>query len=199
MRAVLGIGNPGTKYQRNKHNAGFLILDYFANLKSLKFKASKGEYYIATGSINRLDFSLIKPTTFVNNSGIAAKHFVEQHNINVEDLLVVCDDINLETGKIRARRFGGDGGHNGLASIIYHLNSNRFPRLRIGIGNYFEEGQLSDYVLSDFADDELKLLSESFETSKILIEEFIIGGIDAMLNANSKLGNENSSSTVNNT
>ncbi|GBD86255.1 peptidyl-tRNA hydrolase [bacterium BMS3Abin03] len=191
MRAVLGIGNPGTIYQRNKHNAGFLILDQFANSKSLKFKASKGKYYIATGTVNKSDFSLIKPTTFVNNSGIAAQHFIEQHNINIEDLLVICDDINLEPGKIRVRRSGGDGGHNGLASIIYHLNSNRFPRLRIGIGNDFEEGRLSDYVLSDFTDDELKLLSESFETSKILIEEFITGGVDAMLNANSRLKNEN--------
>ena len=191
MRIILGIGNPGVSYQRNKHNAGFLILDYYANSISLKFKPSKGEYYSANGSVGQSYFSLIKPTTYVNNSGIAAKQLIEEHNIDVEDLLIVCDDINLEMGKIRVRRYGGDGGHNGLASIIYHLNSNRFPRLRIGIGNNFEEGRLSDYVLSDFTDEELKILSRSFETSQILIEAFITGGIESMLNANSKLGSEN--------
>ncbi len=190
----MGIGNPGTRYQRNRHNAGFLILDYFANLKSLRFQPSKGDYYLARGKINNSEFCLVKPTTYVNNSGVAALHLVETYNVNLHDLLVVCDDVNIDTGKIRVRKSGGDGGHNGLASIIYHLNSNQFPRLRIGIGNNFKDGELSDYVLSDFSEDEMKLLSGTFKTSAALIEAFITGGVEEMLNENSKLGKESQSS-----
>lgn len=184
------------KYQRNRHNAGFLVLNYFAESHSLSFKPAKGDYYFCEGSIEGYRFFLIKPTTYVNGSGIAAKQFVESYEIEVKDLLVVCDDVNLETGKLRVRKSGGDGGHNGLASIIYHLNSDQFPRLRFGIGNDFEQGFLSDYVLSDFTENEQNILHESIKNASNLIKEFICGGIDAMLIANSKLYNENKSSEI---
>jgi peptidyl-tRNA hydrolase, PTH1 family len=195
VRAVLGIGNMGLRYQRNRHNAGFLILDYFAQNHFVKFKAAKGDYYISEGELNRTLFFLIKPSNYVNNSGVAAAQFLEKHKIDILDLLVVCDDVNLKLGKIRVRRNGGDGGHNGLASIIYHLNSDQFPRLRVGIGNDFKEGELSSFVLDDFNEDENKILKTVLEDSSFLIEEFISGGIEAMLNANSKLYNSNDSST----
>ncbi len=197
MRAVLGIGNIGLRYQRNRHNAGFLVLDYFAQNRSIKFKAAKGDYYFCEGDLNQAHYFLIKPSNYVNNSGVAALQFLEKHKIDISDLLVVCDDVNMEMGKLRVRKSGGDGGHNGLASIIYHLNSDQFPRLRIGIGSDFNEGELSSYVLDDFSENDAKIFKTVLKDSSHLVEEFIIGGIEALLNANSKLYNNDSSPEIN--
>lgn len=197
MRAVLGIGNIGLRYQRNRHNAGFLVLDYFAQNRSIKFKAAKGDYYICEGDLNQVHYFLIKPSNYVNNSGVAALQFLEKHKIDISDLLVVCDDVNMKMGKLRVRKSGGDGGHNGLASIIYHLNSDQFPRLRIGIGSDYNEGELSSYVLDDFSENDAKIFKTVLKDSSHLVEEFIIGGIEALLNANSKLYNNDSSPEIN--
>ena len=197
MRVVLGIGNIGSRYQRNRHNAGFLVLDYFAQNRSIKFKAAKGDYYFCEGDLNQVHYFLIKPSNYVNNSGVAALQFLEKHKIDISELLVVCDDVNMEMGKLRVRKSGGDGGHNGLASIIYHLNSDQFPRLRIGIGSDFNEGELSSYVLDDFSENDAKIFKTVLKDSSHLVEEFIIGGIEALLNANSKLYNNDSSPEIN--
>jgi len=197
VRCILGIGNPSVKYTRNRHNAGFLILDNFAASKSLELIAAKGDYFFVLGKHKNESYLLIKPTTYVNKSGQAASEVVEEYKIELFDFLVVCDDINIKTGDIRIRRSGGDGGHNGLASIIYNFNSDQFPRLRIGISNDFSEGQLSSYVLSDFNMDEEKILSTVTKKSILLIEEFIEGGYEAMLNANSKLKNDESAAKIN--
>ena len=197
MRVILGIGNIGLRYQRNRHNAGFLVLDFFAQNRSIKFRAAKGDYYFCEGDLNQVHYFLIKPSNYVNNSGIAALQFLDKHKIDISDLLVVCDDVNMKMGKLRVRKSGGDGGHNGLASLIYHLNSNQFPRLRIGIGSDFNEGKLSSYVLDDFSEDDAKILKTVLKDSSLLIEEFIIGGIEALLKANSKLYNNESSTEIN--
>jgi PTH1 family peptidyl-tRNA hydrolase len=197
VRAVLGIGNIGLRYQRNRHNAGFLVLDYFAQNRSIKFKAAKGDYYFCEGALNQVHYFLIKPSNYVNNSGVAALQFLEKHKIDISDLLVVCDDVNMKMGKLRVRKSGGDGGHNGLTSIIYHLNSDQFSRLRIGIGSDFNEGELSSYVLDDFSENDAKILKTVFKDSSLLVEEFIVGGIEALLNANSKLYNNDSSPEIN--
>jgi len=197
VRAVLGIGNIGLRYQHNRHNAGFLVLDYFAQNRSIKFRAAKGDYYFCEGDLNQVHYFLIKPSNYVNNSGVAALQFLEKHNIDISDLLVVCDDVNMKMGKLRVRKSGGDGGHNGLASLIYHLNSNQFPRLRIGIGSDFNEGELSSYVLDDFSENDAGTLKTMLKDSSLLVEEFIIGGIEALLNANSKLYNNDSSPEIN--
>jgi PTH1 family peptidyl-tRNA hydrolase len=187
VRIVLGIGNPGKKYLYTRHNAGFLLLDYFAEKNKLNFKASKLDYYYAEGKTGNAGFSLIKPSTYVNNSGIAALQALQKYDAGVQDLLVLNDDVNLPAADVRIKAFGGDGGHNGLKSIIYHLNSNEFPRIRIGIGADFEKGEMADYVLSTFSEDDFKLLKDPFDMGCILIEEFIKGGVKQMLDANSRL------------
>lgn len=197
MRGILGIGNPGSNYMRNRHNAGFLILDTLAKSKSLEFRPAKGDYYFALGKQNEESYCLIKPTTFVNRTGQAALQVIEEYKIDLVNLLVVCDDVNLKTGHFRIRKSGGDGGHNGLASLIYDFNSDLFPRLRIGIGNKFEEGQLSSYVLSDFSDEEEKILAAVIENSILLINEFIIDGYGAMQDLNSRLKNDESTEAIN--
>jgi len=190
LRVILGIGNPGSKYELTRHNAGFMALDYFAIKHRLKFKPSKKDYYKAGGTISATDFFLVKPTTYVNLSGIAALDIINEFNINPEDLLIVADDINIEEGRIRIKKGGSDGGHNGLKSLIYHLQTNNFPRLRIGIGNDFESGAMSDYVLDKFNDNTLVQLKPSFDLCNDLILQFIIGGIKSMSDHFSKISKE---------
>lgn len=191
MRIIFGIGNPGTRYQLNRHNAGFLLADYFARQKSSNFTFSKFEYQYSEGEIDNNPYALIKPSTFVNLSGIALKQCCDFYNVSTESVLILVDDINLENAEIRIRNSGSDGGHNGLKSIIYHLNTDEVPRLRIGIGNNFEQGFLSDYVLSNFSESEFSELIKSFELSTHLIDSFITGGYDKMLFTYSQWKNQN--------
>ena len=190
MRAIIGIGNPGSSYQFNRHNAGFILVDYFAKLNSINFIPSKNNYYQASGTINQDNYVLIKPTTYVNKIGIAAAEVVENFNLPHEDLLIICDDVYLDIGSFRVKLSGGDGGHNGLSSIIYHLNTIDFPRIKIGVGRSTEEKKLADHVLSDFNVEEEPILTNVLKNSSTLINEFITGGTNKMLEANSKLFNE---------
>lgn len=192
MRIILGVGNPGSRYQYNRHNVGFMLLDHIAHTFSGSFSASAYDYYCCEGSFNNSDFALIKPATYVNNSGVAAFQALNYYNANVKDLLVIVDDIHLKLASFRVRASGGDGGHNGINSIIYHLASDQFPRVRIGIGNDFKKGALADYVLEDFSSDETEKLKDTFKTCELLIKEFISGGLGAMLNFNSRLPKTNS-------
>lgn len=196
MRVIFGVGNPGTTYRFSRHNAGFLFLDHLAEKFSTKFNPASGDYYFAGGNLNNHEFLLIKPTTFVNNCGVAVQQVLHKYNIPDTELIVVCDDINLDERVIRLRLSGGDGGHNGLASIIYHLNSDQFPRLRIGIGKNLAEKELADYVLSDFTKKELNHLQESFEKAFLLIKEFILCGAKLMLEANSRLNKTGQQSDI---
>jgi PTH1 family peptidyl-tRNA hydrolase len=187
VRILLGIGNPEGRYSFNRHNVGFMLLDYFAKEHSIAFKPSKFDYYFAEGDLSSNSFLLVKPTTYVNNSGLAALQVVKKYETDIEDFLVIVDDVNLQFADIRIRKSGGDGGHNGINSIIFHLQNDQFSRLRIGIGNNFAEGQMADYVLTDFNEDEKKILLGTFKTGTTLLEEFILGGINKMLDVNSKL------------
>lgn len=182
MRAVFGIGNPGGKYEATRHNIGFIILDNFVEKHGIKFKPA-GKYFLsAKGNIEGEDYVLIKPTTYVNLSGVAAFSFLNENNASIEEFLVVCDDINLTLGDIRIRAKGGDGGHNGLKSIIQNLSTHNFPRLRFGIGSEFGSGEQADYVLGQFSGDEISRIGESLEFSLDLLESFIKGGFQSMLN-----------------
>lgn len=187
MRIIIGIGNPGSRYRLNRHNVGFQFLDYYSEKKSLSFRSSKFDFYCAEGEIDNNPILLVKPTTYVNNSGLAAVEMVNHFNISLSDLLVVVDDINLPLAEIRLRKSGGDGGHNGLNSIIYHLNSIDFPRLRIGIGNDFKADNLPEYVLSDFKENEFIDLKKVFEICIPLVDDFIVDGFQKMLNSFSRL------------
>jgi peptidyl-tRNA hydrolase, PTH1 family len=196
LRVIFGIGNPGIRYENTRHNAGFLLLDFFAQKKSLSFKETMGEYFKAQGKIVDQDYVLIKPSTYVNNSGIAARQVFDKYSPAIEDFLVVSDDTNLKTYVLRVRLSGIDGGHNGLNSIIFHLKTDQFPRIRIGIGTNPSDVTLSEYVLSEFSKNELVEYQNTFIKGSQLIEEFIVGGSKKMLEANSvfiKSENQNNS------
>lgn len=195
MKAVLGIGNPGSRYNNTRHNIGFHILDRFADKHKLLFKESEYDYVYAGGELNTSPFFLIKPTTYVNLSGLAAVDLCDHYDIPPENLLVVVDDVNLNLGKLRVRKAGSDGGHNGLKSIIYHLVTDNFPRLRFGIGSDFEKGDMADFVLSKFDSDEKEEINPAINNSIELIEHFITGDFTTMLNHFSKLGSASSNTS----
>ncbi|MCX7798388.1 MAG: aminoacyl-tRNA hydrolase [Melioribacter sp.] len=185
MYLVVGLGNPGKKYEYTRHNVGFILLNEFALKHNLQFKSKKNYQYVE-GSLESSTFFLLKPTTYMNLSGIAVQEFLSYYKINLENMLVVFDDINLPFGTIRLRKSGSDGGHNGLRSIINNLGSNSFPRLRFGIGNKFNKGEMADYVLSKFSEDEMNILKEKTNFSIELIEKFIQGGYKLMTDYFSK-------------
>jgi PTH1 family peptidyl-tRNA hydrolase len=187
VRLILGIGNPGRRYSFNRHNVGFMFLDYMAAKESISFFPSKGDYFYAEGKINNSEYSLIKPSTYVNDSGRAALQALQFNNAKVEDLLVIVDDLNLNFSDFRVRASGGDGGHNGVASIIYNLSSDKFPRIRIGINNNSEKDDMVDFVLADFNNEEKESLKNIFEDCFVLTRGFIEGGIKTMMDLNSTL------------
>ncbi len=189
MKVIFGIGNPGKNYELTRHNIGFQILDSFAEKYNLQFVPSKSEYWKVESSIDSSTFILIKPTTYVNNSGLIFLELIEKYNLSAEDILIVVDDINLDLGKLRIRKSGGDGGHNGLKSIIYNIESNNFPRIRVGIANPTEDENLSDYVLSNFTNKETEIINNNSSLVIKLIENFIIGGTSQMLNLYSEVKN----------
>jgi|TARA_B100000614_G_scaffold214280_1_gene198247 PTH1 family peptidyl-tRNA hydrolase len=181
LKLVLGIGNPGIKYLKTRHNAGFIILDKIAEKLNLEFIPSKFDFYFARGQINNSEFILVKPTTFVNLSGRAAKNALEHCEVEPKDFLVVTDDINLDDGKIRIRRSGGDGGHNGLSSIIYELMTEDFPRLRYGVGKYEDKGNMADFVLSNYFDDSNEEQLEKLNFASEIVIKFLESSIEGAL------------------
>ncbi|MGD0589854.1 MAG: aminoacyl-tRNA hydrolase [Bacteroidota bacterium] len=158
MYCIVGLGNHGSEYAQTRHNVGFLVVDEFAAVTGVSFRPGKGDYWFAHCSLNNVEVAVLKPATFMNNSGIAVQEFLEQQKIPLDSLLVVCDDFQLPLGTIRLRQNGTDGGHNGLSSVIYHLQTDQFARLRCGIASAMmpaEKSKMKDFVLEQFSESEL--------------------------------------------
>ncbi len=168
---------------------GFLLLDYIAKQNKLAFK-SENDYLIAKGELQSSPFLFIKPTTYMNLSGEAVVYVKEKYNIDLNNLLIVHDDLDLSLGKIKIKQSGGDGGHNGIASIIYHLYTNKFPRLRIGIGRDFNDKNIINYVLGEFSSEEDEVMLSVFDFCSELIYKFLEGGIKRMLDFHSSQYNK---------
>jgi len=173
---VVGLGNPGSKYEFTRHNIGFRIVDNLARDMETEFKKAKSYYsLISRGMINNHKVILVKPQTFMNLSGRAVNRVVSYYKIPLQDLLIVYDDLNLELGKIRIRKRGSAGGHKGMESIMQYLNSEDIPRLRVGIGNpslNFNFDCVS-YVLSNFNNDEEDKIKGTIKLSTEVINIII--------------------------
>ncbi len=182
MKLIVGLGNPSNLYKDTRHNLGFKVLDKISEKLRSSFKAGKGEYLIGEIRYKKNDILLVKPLTYMNNSGIAVEDVLDRYDILAEDCLVICDDLNFPLGKIKFRRRGGDGGNKGLESIIYHLETIEFPRLRIGIKNEKLGDDYSSFVLSKFERDEEKKINEIIDLSTEASIFWADYGIDEVMN-----------------
>lgn len=185
---VVGLGNPGKEYLYTRHNTGFLTLDYIAERLSVTVNRAKFNALTADAVIGGNRVLLIKPQTYMNESGVAVRQAADFYKIPTEHIIVISDDISLPVGMMRVRRSGSDGGQKGLRSIITHLGSDKFPRLRIGVGEKpHPDYPLADWVLSEFTKEEQKVLFDEFGTAMSGIEKMIAGDFDsAMMICNGK-------------
>lgn len=184
-RLIVGLGNPGEEYADTRHNVGFFVVDSLAERLNLVLK-KKGSATLVWRKWKGRPVGLAKPRAYMNRSGISVEELARKNRLSPRDLLVIVDDINLPTGRIRIREKGGAGGHNGLEDIIDWLDSDTFPRIRIGIGNDFERGGQADYVLSTFDEAERPLIDEAVLRARDAALTYITDGIVTAMNRFSK-------------
>jgi len=183
IKMIVGLGNLGPRYAKNRHNIGFQIVDELAEEHGLRFDKRQFKAQIALGNIEGQRVLLVKPQTYMNLSGEAVQPLASYYKADLEDLMVVFDDMDLPVGVIRLRPFGGAGGHNGMKSIIQRLGSNKFPRLRVGIGRPPGRMDPAAYVLQDFSDDEEAIMVQVRDRAVQALETWLKSGIDAAMNA----------------
>ena len=189
MKAIVGLGNPGAEYKGTRHNLGFEIVDELARRWRVRLKSWKSVAdLVLVGPRGAL---LAKPKTFMNASGEAVGRVAGFHNIEPGDVLVIVDEVNLKLGRLRLRRVGSAGGHNGLKSVIQHLGS-EFPRLRIGVGRGDPRWDLADHVLSRFERDELDQVAPAIQRAADAAEVFVSDGIEAAMNRFNAAGDKGS-------
>ncbi len=180
---VVGLGNPDRKYENTRHNTGWLALDYIAEKLDCKVNKIKYKSLIGTCEIGGAKVMLMKPTTYMNNSGQAVVEAMNFYKIPAENVIVIFDDISLDVGKMRIRSKGSDGGQKGMRSIINLSGSQAFPRIKIGIGaKPNPDWDLADWVLSKFTDKEMKDLEKMFENAHKAVELIIDGKMDRAMN-----------------
>ncbi|MBQ1490071.1 MAG: aminoacyl-tRNA hydrolase [Eubacterium sp.] len=178
---IAGLGNPGRKYENTRHNLGFITIDLLAEdlgirVNKLKFKALIGE-----GRIGSSRVILVKPQTYMNNSGESLWEIVQFYKIPMENLVVIYDDFDIPAGTLRVRKFGSAGTHNGMRSIIYQLQSDRFPRIRIGMGSE-DKGNLINFVIGGFRKEEVPVMEEAVRNAADACKCIVTDGIDLAMN-----------------
>ena len=181
MMLICGLGNPGRKYEKTRHNTGFFVLDELAARQGLKWKkAMKAK--VAEGRIAGQKVILAKPQTFMNLSGESVRLLADYYGVGPQEILVVFDDVSLPLGTIRLRRSGSAGGHNGVKNIIACLGSEGFPRVKMGVGEKPEEADLIEYVLGRFSKEERKLLEKEVAEGADAVEAVLSQGFDSAMN-----------------
>ncbi|MGB8656886.1 MAG: aminoacyl-tRNA hydrolase [Candidatus Zixiibacteriota bacterium] len=183
LNLIVGLGNPTDKYKNTRHNLGYRVVDSLASKDRKRFRPGKGDYLFC--EIEKEDGTrlfLIKPLTYMNFSGEAVVEAIDHSNLGRESLLVICDDASLPLGKIRIRESGTDGGHKGLKSVIGHLGSIEFARLRLGIGAPPPGTDLEEFVLRQFDGEEKEMVEEMIEKACRAVENVLIKGIEDSMN-----------------
>jgi len=195
MVAIVGLGNPGRGYKATRHNVGFLIVDALADKLECSLRAGKGEFMVGSCSFRDEDILLVKPVTSMNESGVAVADIVQAYEIPFARLLIVLDDFQIPLGSLRMRPSGSDGGHNGMYSIIYHLQSDSFPRLRCGIGSAEmprDKSLMADFVLSKFSKSEKPIVDEMVDRASEACLSFATDGIERTMSLFNRKGEEKS-------
>ncbi|MDG2147754.1 MAG: aminoacyl-tRNA hydrolase [Flavobacteriaceae bacterium] len=178
---IVGLGNIGAKYEKTRHNIGFRIIDLLSSEKNITLEKLK------LGQLGVLNYSgkkifLLKPSTLMNLSGKSVRYWMKKKNIEITNILILTDDLNLDFGKIKLKRRGSAGGHNGLKDIEHCLNTSEYPRLRFGIGNKKHTNDKVDFVLGNFSKDEEEKISKSFKVCTEVVLSFIRNGIENTMN-----------------
>lgn len=179
MRIIVGLGNPGRAYAHTRHNVGFDILDIFAKKRGVRFSSRQAKALVGSLDFYGEQILLVKPQTFMNESGQAIGTLVRKYNLEADDVLVIYDDLDLPLGKIRIRARGSSGGHKGMRSIISHLHSDDFPRMRIGIGR---SGEAIDHVLRRFNRKDRQIIDVTLQQAADALEMILEEGIEAAMN-----------------
>ena len=178
---IAGLGNPGIQYEITRHNAGFMCVDKIAEKYGIGITDKMFDSLYCFVNIGGIDCILVKPQTYMNNSGIAVKKFARKYDIPAEKIIVISDDVNFDVGKMRIKRSGSSGGQNGLNSIIDHMETEDFPRIKIGVGKKPKEYNMADWVLSNFDHDESENLKPVLEKGCNAVELIISDSIEAAM------------------
>lgn len=179
---IVGLGNPGEKYKNTRHNIGFEVIDALAEDASINLKEKRCLCLFGEGKIVDEVIILAKPQTYMNHSGVALKLLIDRFNIKMDSLIIIHDDVDLSIGKIRIRQKGGGGGHKGLLSIMNHLNTSDFIRVKVGVGAPINRSTLTEYVLSKFEDDELDMVRRGIDEAVEAVKEIVTFGVDRAMN-----------------
>ena len=181
MKVIAGLGNPGQEYAGSRHNVGFLVVAGLADGCGIRLSAGRGDFMSGVGRIAGTRVRLVLPLTYMNGSGRAVAQVLEATGTAADDVLVICDDINLPLGQLRLRSSGSAGGHNGLSSVIEQLRTEEFARLRIGVGRPPDGDEMVDFVLDRFADDEHGDVDEMVGRAAAAVELLVRDGIDSAM------------------
>ena len=182
MYLIVGLGNPETDYSRSRHNMGFEVINSIAEKFDIELNKTKFKAIYGTGIINGEKVMLAKPQTYMNLSGESIKEIVDFYKLENKDILVIYDDIDTAPGKIRIKKSGGPGTHNGMKSVVSSLNSEDFMRIRVGIGSPEFKGDLINYVLGYIPDDQYEVLKKGIYLASEAVEEILKNGIDIAMN-----------------
>ncbi|MBQ7870027.1 MAG: aminoacyl-tRNA hydrolase [Prevotella sp.] len=182
---IVGLGNVGSEYDMTRHNTGFMVLDAFAKASNIVFE-DRRYGFVAETSIKGRKVTLLKPSTYMNLSGNAVRYWMNKENIPPEHLLVIVDDLALPLGTLRLKPAGSNAGHNGLGNIQSVLGTDRYCRLRVGIGNDFPRGMQVQWVLGRYDDEDIRVLEPKIETACEMIKSFVLAGVDFTMNAFNK-------------
>jgi len=188
MKLIVGLGNPGKTYTNNRHNIGFMCLSHFAKTQGISFDKKQGKARIGSGEVAGNQLLLARPQTYMNHSGQSVSRLVNKYKIGLNDILIIHDDLDLPLGTIRFRQSGSSGGHKGVDSIIYELESQDFPRLKVGIGRPLTsvpeiiEDDIISYVLSDFTPEEKRIVNQVIPRVSEAILCLITEGLTAAMN-----------------
>lgn len=183
---IVGLGNIGMEYHETRHNIGFMTVDALAKTNNVPPFIDKRYGFVTNFSLKGRQLILLKPSTFMNLSGLAVRYWMQKENISLENLLIVVDDLSLPFGSLRLKGKGSDAGHNGLKHIAATLGTQNYARLRFGIGNDFPRGGRVDYVLGHFTDEDWKIMDERLNTAGEMIKSFCLAGLDVTMNQYNK-------------
>ena len=183
MYVIAGLGNPGGKYEKTRHNVGFQVIDRLAAKYHIDINMKKHRALCGTGVIEGTKVLLIKPQTYMNLSGESVREVMDFYKADPEEeFLVIYDDVSLKPGQLRIRKKGSSGGHNGIKNIIQHLGTQVFPRIKVGVGEKPEGYDLADYVLSRFSGEDEKLMSDTYDHAAQAAAAVLTDGADKAMN-----------------